>query len=424
MARRLRVFVSCSFDASDKELIQCFLSVLRQNRFHAEVRTAERHEARSIADKIKEGIRWADVTIGIFTRKFQIVDESGNASYVPPPYVMSECSFAFGLYDGSSRTVHGFVEDGIDYKRIGLNVAEGQEFPTFNRADVLKGNVKRIGAYVQDIRKRHLESAQNSHYPYIQQFVHKTVYVYRDGSALFKNTVKIFIRDASRVSDGIPHSIWLPQNSEASFPSFYSMCGGYVSHHVAKPVFFAVLLKVGGKEKELPITMSETHRSEKEIRFLLKFPLKLKDHDTLEYQYVWGIPRVFPPFEEDMKSHGDAYQEIALRAHYGEIRDAVLKVRFERNNTYGVIPEIFSKRPYVLFTPSSRDGDDSLVEAVDPGSLSRDAAFETYEHSCEDLSGGMAMRWGPISRRRYKTMVRSEDSPASVRGRSARKKLP
>jgi hypothetical protein len=409
--KKLKVFVSHSFDRKDKTVVSKFLDLLKQPVYNFEVRTAEPHESRPFPDKIRDYIRWADVTLGIFTRKHQITGSDGRKSYVPPSFVVSECSYASGVYDGTHRTVHGFVEDGIDYDHIGLNVSSGEEFPRFNRAEVGVGKLTKIKGFLRDMNRRHFDQSQASRYPYIQLSVRKTVHVYRDGSGLVKNTVQAYVRDAHKVetAGGIPHEIWLPSR-DIKIPALAQMSKEPVSHRFAKPFFFAVLLSVGGKSQEQPLEVTEIVNSGTEMRFVLKFPMSLKDHDHLEYQYVWGMPGMFDTAEEQLKAREIKCQEVSLRSNYGEVRQAVLRVRFERANIQGLMPEIFSKTPYMQFTPSTREDSAPYEDAVVPISISRDAVFLTFEHSYDRLLGSMTMRWVPISQRRLTSYIPSASS--------------
>ena len=118
-----------------------------------------------------------------------------------------------------------------------------------------------------------------------------------------------------------------------------------------------------------------------------------------------------------MRAHRLAFQEVSLRAHYGEIQEATLRVRFERDNVYGVIPEIFSKRPYVQFSPSSREEESELGDASEPLAHERDSAYETYEHPAHHLRGAMIMRWIPVSRAHSEDVMRLKGRKAQGDGR-------
>jgi hypothetical protein len=106
---KLRVFVSHSFEDRDREFVDHVLTLLKQRKFHFDVRTARPAEGGPFPDKIEGQIEWADITFGLFTQKF--ADETGHP--LPPPYVISECSYALGRYrDVERKAVHGFVEKG------------------------------------------------------------------------------------------------------------------------------------------------------------------------------------------------------------------------------------------------------------------------------------------------------------------------
>src|SRR5262249_36298444 len=145
-----------SFDPADEALVQKILTLMSNRRFNFEVRTAQEHEAQPFSDKIQGLIDWADVTFGIFTKKFTA--ESGRV--LPPPYIISECSFALGRYrDHHRKTVHGIVENPIKHENIGLNVAKGDEYPVFDREDVLNNDTSALEGYFRDLHSRHLERA-------------------------------------------------------------------------------------------------------------------------------------------------------------------------------------------------------------------------------------------------------------------------
>src|SRR5574341_1232742 len=113
---RLKVFVSHSFDEGDQAVIEKLLSIIQQRKFNFEVRTARNPEPRRFGSKIEDWVDWADVTFGLFTRKYR--DPNTNW-WLPPPYVISECSYALGRYrDLESKGVHGVVEEGIRHQDL------------------------------------------------------------------------------------------------------------------------------------------------------------------------------------------------------------------------------------------------------------------------------------------------------------------
>lgn len=397
MTTKIRVFVSHSFDQLDEALINRFLEVMRRPKFHFEVRSARYSEARPFPDKIEEIIEWADLTFGIFTCKY-LDPERGH---VPPPYVISECSYALGYYAQSHKKVHGFVEKGVKHTQLGLNTARGNEFPEFEREEILKKEFpKGLDSYLTDIYERYSEErivARRK--PYSQRYVRKTVEVYRNGGGIFKNKVEIGITDSAEIvrqGNAVQHTLWL-HNKEMLFPPFAEMLGSAVRDRRHKPFFMAMFLQRAQTTMEEPMKAELIKQTDHEISFWLKFPFKVKDSDILRYQYVWGLPSCFYAYDEELNEKGLIYQEIGLRCHHGQIKTAELRAKFERETRYGASPGIFDKEPYVVFSPAS-SGDGHETDAEPIRKTEKDSIFEIYEQPAKNITGSMAIRWRPISK--------------------------
>src|SRR5437016_7581236 len=141
---KLKVFVSHTFDKTDADIISRILEIMRRQRFHLDVQTAQPPQSRSFPDKIRDWIDWADVTFGIFTKRGR--SEGGGESY-PSHFVVSECSTALGRYwDNDRKAVVGILEEPIEHETLGLIAARGEDIPSFNRAGILANNATAIGS--------------------------------------------------------------------------------------------------------------------------------------------------------------------------------------------------------------------------------------------------------------------------------------
>jgi hypothetical protein len=379
----LKVFVSHSFDEADADLVNKILEVMQRRKFHLEIKTARNRESRPFPDKIMDLVAWADVTFGIYTKKF--VDSTGR--WFPPNYVVSECSYAVGI-----------VEDPIRHESLALNVAKGEEFPSFHRKNILDGQVADLEQYLHDLTQRHgAQSAKIPGYSYKQKHLRKTVEVYRNGLGVFKNKNEFFIRNAQDfVNEGnqFVHHIWLP-NKTTILPDFEEMLKAPVKDRYKKPFFVAMFFGArNGDRIEQSMKVTVLQQDPHDIKLAFQFPFSVKDSDILEYQYVWGLPKAFYPYEEEQLRDGVDFQEVPLVCRHGQIDTAELRVKFERETVYGRNPHIFSKQPFVVFSRSSEsEWLSSKVSNVQK--ITKDSVFETYEHITTKLGRGLAIRWRP-----------------------------
>jgi len=399
MPDKLRVFVSHSFEDCDREFVDQVLALLKQRRFHFDVRTALPAEGGPFPEKIEGQIDWADITFGVFTKKF--ADEAGHA--VPPPYVISECSYALGRYkDVERKAVHGIVERGINHAHLGLPTGNGAEFPTFTREQVINGETALLEHYLTDLYHRYGGQGQGRPHPYRQRYLKKTVEIYRTGLGVFKNTVTMAVSDADFIrkrGNYFDHSIWLPSDC-AVFPPFQRMLETPISQRLQNPMFYCRFIKLGKVAMEEPLKVESVSQRDRHIAFRVYMPLNVKSNDLVTYNYAWSMPAVFRSFEEEFSGEED-YDQVALRTNHGAIRDAVFRLKFEREGQHAYSPGLFSKAPFALY--SLRPTEDALA-AADPEEVTRvepESTWEIYEIRQRDLDGAVSIRWRPGSKGRF-----------------------
>lgn len=397
MKKRVRVFLACSFHEKDHEVVEKVEKLLSSRKYNFEVRTAKSPQARGISDKITSLIDWADLTVGLFTKRTEApAGESVS-------YVVSECSYALGRYKNNpNKGVYGIVEDGVIRAKLGIPTAAGAEYPGFNRKEFLSKGSRKLEEYFADLYGRFTNLPPSANKYFRQREFRKTIEIYRSGCGVFKNTYTIVVHNPEAIlerGNRVQHTIWIPNQSESSFPPFEEMVSTRIPERLTRPVFSSIFLRRGKKAADpKPMKVYLGDQDDKSIRFDLEFPLReVKNNDILHFQYLWSMPGIFHPYEELLGE--DAYEEVALRTTYGEIGKARLRVRFERETLQGAVsPPIFSKEPFIQYS-ITQDENGITTGPEEVSAYRQDATWETFESTRRKLGQAMIMRWRPVSKK-------------------------
>lgn len=417
MQPKVKVFVSHSFDSDDKHDVAKILAFLRLSKFHLEVLTARSPEARKIGDKIEGLVAWADVTFGIFTKRYR---DGESEVWVPPPYVLTECAYAKGQYAGNAyKGVHGLVEAGVKHTDLGLLTISGDEFPPFQRQQFSRGETATFEAFLMTLQKRYGPAALiPPKRPYKQREVRKTVEILRNGTAVFKHTVTIGVYQPDPVSKrGILHELWAPQGAP-NLPPLEEMARVPLVKHHDQASFSCSCIRKNAETINMPMRVERHQQDARSIRFRLRFPFELRSSDVLCYQYVWSLPKAFATCEEDLGARG--YNEIPLRTPHGPITDAILKVKFEREIVHGASAELFSKKPFLLYSYTQNEDAFALEEPTPVPLVEYDAMWEIYQAHIPHLQNAVLLRWQPSSRATIREALRSAEAEAAIGGDSGR----
>jgi len=402
---KLKVFVCHSFDKEDADLVDRLLLYLQHPGYRFEIKTAQVPQAFLIDEKIRANVDWANITFGIFTKRFQ---DKATGRWLAPPYIGNECAFASARYiDLDNKGVHGIVEKEIQHSDLGLITAANPDFPHFARDEVKDHCPTNLHYYFQSLTRRYLDTQSSAaKRPYKQDSVRKTVYVHRNGAGLFKNTVQITITDQSGFAKtGIDHEIWLPHTA-GRLPGLDKMAATSISQRLKQPVFNCIVLSRNGHMVGEPMEIIKSRRDSNYIHFQARPPFEVKVKDTIKYQYVWSMPKAFHVFLDQFEPR-QLFEEIALRTTHGKIGHATLRVKFEKETSHSIAQELFEAPPQVMQTLSNRE-DDLRRETYTPGKVYHDAMFHIFEHELTDLEGSaLVMRWKPA--RAQKTGLQNQD---------------
>jgi hypothetical protein len=195
------------------------------------------------------------------------------------------------------------------------------------------------------------------------------------------------------------HSIWLPSD-RAVFPPFQTMLETPISERLQKPMFYCRFIKLGKVPSEKPLRLESVSQRDRHIGFRVYMPFEVKSNDLVTYNYAWSMPAVFRSFEEEFSGEED-YDQVALRTNHGEIRDAVFRLKFEREGQHAYSPDLFSKAPFALY--SLIPTEDALA-AAEPEAVTRvepESTWEIYEIRQSRLDGAVSIRWRPGSKARF-----------------------
>jgi hypothetical protein len=424
MQPKLKVFVSHSFDANDSDDIAQILAFLRAPKFHFEVVTARSPEAEQIGSKVERFVGWADVTFGIFTKRYR---DDASEVYVPPPYVLTECAYAKGQYAGNPfKGVHGLVESGVKHSDLALLAVSGEEFPLFRREQFRRGETRAIEQFLMTLHKRYGQSGLAApKRPYKQREVRKTVEILRNGTAVFKHTVTIAIHHPeSIIKRGVLHQLWAPMGAP-DLPALEEMARVPLVKRHEQATFSCACIRKNEETVNIPMEIKSLRREASWIQFRLAFPFQTKSNDVLCYQYLWSLPRAFPTCEEDLKTQD--YNEVSLRTPHGPITEAIVKLKFEREVVHGAAPELFSKKPFLTYSLTHVEDGFAADEPTPVPLVEYDATWEIYQASIPNLQNAVTLKWRPSSRATIRNAIRaatmqvgsrsSEVAAVAIRGR-------
>lgn len=378
-----KVFLAYSFDKekrdglsmSDYQLGEWFCETIKNSKLNWSVQHAVDPEPRPIYNKVMDGIGGSNIVIVIFTARSLM---AGTGNKVPPLWLLSEGAYAMGRLNDQyqNHRVFFFIEDGIDPNSLGLISAGGQEMMRFNRNN-LKSEKRGILSFLGKIDRAVFGEVDELQVGdgYVQTSLHKIFLVYRNGFGTVHNIVDIRIKDAERFSTEssccIRHRIW---THFGKFPSFGQMLDVPIHERKSKAFFYGMLTMHGNKNMNTPLYIAHgdtmhTNTREFDVKFLNQHgePLKFKVNDTVRYQYAWGLPQMFPLYEDDLeKPVSDeittkAYCLAELDNNHGKIGHATLEVRFERDAKHGCYGSLFSKTPISIATRAPRHPNKGVV---------------------------------------------------------------
>jgi hypothetical protein len=294
------------------------------------------------------------------------------------------------------------------------------EFPEFDR-DRLDDFKNTFQGYLNDLEGRIRAGTPGQlplpvDLPYAQVELHKIFLIYRNGYVTVQNITQIVIKDSERFSQEhqakIKHEIWTPHGT---FPPLLEMQAAPVHRRKQEPLFHAILDYHRGKPMHTPLRVEEVLHSGDSISFTVGFldadgePLKLKAHDTIRYQYAWGLPDMLPTEEEQLLPiQGAAVDERTycvahVEANHGLIERLLLDLRFEREARGGEKKELFSKSPFFSIGRGfARQPDWTEPRDVQPLKgvpEEYDMWYEIYRLDLRDFNSRVRVAWRPSSKK-------------------------
>jgi hypothetical protein len=409
---KLNVFVAHSFDKNDILITNWFISLMKKSPLNFNVTTGAKAIPERIDEKIKTEIADSSCVIGIFTKRYYIEDFK---KWFPPPFIICECACAMGFYYNTSKIICGFYEEGIDPRDLALITIGGLELASFNREKLDRDKNKFI-EYLKKIpslvTSGSYKNGQIELYklPYMQQYLRKIYTIYRNGNMTVQNINKILITDAERLEKEnkkqIRHEIW---HERHDIPSFKEMIETPISERKNKAFLDGILRYLNQKKINTKLSFTCERAEGRRIFFHVNFtdpnekPLRFKNQDIIKYQYAWGFPKAYAPYEEDLPSlhSGEGidekcYDQAGIISAHGQIQEMILELRFERGRG-----PIFSKSPFFQHTHLvshspvwSQPTDMPLVEEEDHAMW-----FQTYKITRNNFLGMVRVLWRPSSKK-------------------------
>jgi hypothetical protein len=419
MVSKLKVFVAHSFEEkpprgeniSDLDILNWFVKLMRRRPLSFSVITGSKPAPGPIDEKITTDIAECSCVIGIFTRRHH---DKERDTWLPPQFVLCECASAIGFYYNTNKVICGFYEEGIDPKDLALITIGGQELVKFNRNELEKDKerfleyLRKLPDIVASGTYREGQIALFKPFPYVQQRLYKIYTIYRNGNFTIQNLNTMLITDVGRFlseEDGqITHEIW---HRKADIPPLAEMLDTPVNERRGKAFMSGILRSINQKKINTPLRITPKDHEGKRSFFSVTFcdrnwtKLRLKNQDTIRYQYAWGLPVAYPACEEELADalagieiNEDAYCIAEVFASHGLIRNLMFELRFERGKG-----TFFSKSPFFQTTSTFGDHpswslaeDMPLIEEED-----HEMWFETFRIVERNFNGRMRVMWRPIS---------------------------
>jgi len=423
-SNKLPIFLSYSFEktppkwspVSDIEVEEWFEKLLKSHGF--KVLSGRKAESRPMLDKIFESVDQSKAIIAIFTGKFKI-DTNPNR-YLPSPWVLCECAYAQGRFRDAEYIIAGFREKGVAVSDLASITGKNMEIPEFEREHLDRDKDIFVG-YLRDLEQRLVYGTSGQKtllipkLPYVQTKLHKIVLIYRNGYCTTQNINELSIKNSeefnSEFSGQIHHHMW---NLNKEFPPLGTMMQNAIHKRKTEPFFYAKTDYIGNKRLETPLRVEVVDHSGKEIFFKTTFlnendqPPKFKYHDTIRYQYAWGLPNAYPVNEEELEPPKEeidhkSYCIVEAETSRGPIEDFTLELRFERQCRGNERGELFSKNP--IFQTGRITGSYTnwstprhAPKAINVP-LELDMWYEIYQLHIEKFEGKVRVAWRPSSRK-------------------------
>ena len=134
------VFLSCSVDEADKDVVDFFKKMV--NSFEMVPLVNDYTEIGGLTDKVKEKIEKSDCLIAVITRKDKI---EGSNKWSGPAWVQHEITLAHAF----NKTVAVFLENGVVVEGL---IEREERRVTFSRNDLI-GEADKISSFLFSLRK-------------------------------------------------------------------------------------------------------------------------------------------------------------------------------------------------------------------------------------------------------------------------------
>jgi len=374
MPEKTRVFVAYSFEKnpppgeskSDIDVAQWFIKLLKSRSLGYEVLTGSKAVPIRIDEKIKEDIVDSSCLIGIFTKRYR---EDGTNRWLPSQFVLCEAASAIGFYYNTTKLICGFYEEGIDPKDLALITIGGLELVPFSRSRLDNDRDKFVSYLrrIPDILATGSPKEGTGLFPgppYSQTYLRKIFTVYTNGGATVQNVTKMLITDATRfekdLGGEVTHEIF---HRRGGFASLNDMIGTPIDRRKEEGFLKGICRRINTKRIDTPLRIRVSEERSTGGKIHVSFydrndiRLRLKNQDTIFYQYAWGLPAAYAKTEQELADLTDgeaiddkAYNHAEVVANHGMIKRLVVEMRFEKGRD-----PLFDKSPFYQQTSSFSD---------------------------------------------------------------------
>jgi hypothetical protein len=419
MIEKTRVFVAYSFekspppgeDKSDVDVAEWFIKLLKSRALGYEVLTGSKAVPIRIDEKIKEDIVDSSCLIGIFTKRYH---EKGTNRWLPSQFVLCEAASAIGFFYNTKKLICGFYEEGLDPKDLALITIGGLELMPFSRRR-LDNDRDKFVSYLKKIPEILVTGSSKERAtlfpgpPYSQAYLRKIFTVYTNGGATVQNITKMLITDASRfekdLGGEVAHEIF---HRRAGFDKLSDMIGTPIDTRKEKGFLKGICRRINTRRIDTPLRIRISEERATGGKIHVSFydkngnRLRLKNQDTIFYQYAWGLPAAYAKTEQELNPLPDgeviddnAYNHAEVVANHGMIKQLVVEMRFEKGRD-----PLFDKSPFYQQTSSFSDTP-TWSRSTEVPRIEREEDHEIWFQSFSleeaNFQGRLRVLWRPAS---------------------------
>jgi hypothetical protein len=326
----IKIFLSCSFDPKDEDVVAFFASIC--HGLDIQCVNVDKGYVLTPPEKARELISDSQALLAIATCR----DEMATGNFMMPKAVSEEIAMAFA----NKKPILIFAENGVDMKS---GFTSGYDtYLCFNRESLhdlkfLEKVISSIHGMKMDIIKpEDLQIAQQGQEHIFAEYVKNLVeLIDQSGSLIWKYSITRRLRFTSRFTDPIKHAAWAGRAPSEK-------------HDYDSNIKWSVSFNNGSKQ--FKITTTEESCTCDNCLIYFNIEPKPEAEDFIEYSVSFESPYLNPVFKEDIldprpKVVIDGAKYLCADGTIPGVRTQNLKIQFRFPPLFGLKQEDFA--PFV-----------------------------------------------------------------------------